>query len=276
MSIERLIDLALAEDVVPGDVTSLALLPRGRKAAGTFIAKAEGVVFGLDVAKAVFQRLESSISFEKEVDDGARVSAGQELARVEGTAGAILAGERTALNFLCRLSGIATLTRRFVEAVEGTEARIYDTRKTVPGWRELDKLAVRAGGGFNHRMGLYDAVLVKDNHLALLGNDVELAVRKARSTGKSVEIEVTDAEQALRAARAGADILLLDNMTREEVEACVRELRKEIPAPPEVEVSGGVDLEKVRAYALSGAQRISVGALTHSPESLDISLRVAP
>ena len=276
--IERLIDLALAEDLGSGDVTSLALVPRGVKTVGVFLARAEGIVFGLDVAKAVFERLETSISFEKKVEDGARVSEGQKLASVEGTARAVLAGERVALNFLCRLSGIATLAREFVEAVEGTRARIFDTRKTVPGWRELDKLAVRAGGGFNHRMGLYDAVLIKDNHLALLGNDVESAVREARSTGKTVEIELTNAELAIRAARAGAEVLLLDNMSPREVEACVRKLRKEFPSrvEVEVEVSGGVSLDNVRAYALSGAERISVGALTHSPRSLDISLEVSP
>ena len=276
MSLERLIDLALAEDLGSGDVTSLALLAPGAKAVGVFLARAEGVVFGLDVARAVFQRLESSVCFENKVDDGARVSEGKGLASVKGTARAVLAGERTALNFLCRLSGVATLAQKFVEAVEGTRARIFDTRKTVPGWRELDKLAVRAGGGFNHRMGLYDAVLIKDNHLALLGDDVERAVRKARSTGRTVEIEVTNAQLALRAARAGADVLLLDNMSPREIEACVRELRKEFPSRPEIEVSGGVNLDNVRAYALSGAQRISVGALTHSPRSLDISLEVTP
>ncbi len=274
-AVERLIDLALVEDLGPGDVTSFALLAPGAKAAGTFVAEEEGVVSGLGVAGMVFRRLESPISFEEEVEDGASVSVGQKLARVEGSARAILAGERTALNFLCRLSGIATLTREFARAVEGTDARVFDTRKTVPGWRELDKLAVRAGGGFNHRMGLYDAILVKDNHLALLGNDVELAVKRARSTGKTVEIEVTGVELALRAARAGADVLLLDNMTPGQVEACVRGLRKEFPSRPEIEVSGGVSLKSVRAYALSGAQRISVGALTHSPRSLDISLDVS-
>ena len=275
-SIQKLIDLALAEDLGSGDVTSLALIPPDARAVGAFIAKAEGIVSGLRVARAVFERLEPSAAFEQGLEDGSSVSPGKELARVAARARTILAGERTALNFVCRLSGIATLTRAFVRAVEGTQARIYDTRKTAPGWRELDKLAVRAGGGSNHRMGLYDAVLIKDNHLALLKGDIEGAVRKARLEKGAVEIEVTNVELALRAARAGADILLLDNMTPSEVEACAREVRKEFPSRPQIEVSGGVNADNVRAYALAGAQRISVGALTHSSRSLDISLEILP
>ncbi len=235
------------------------------------------VVSGLEAARAVFGEVDPEVRFTALVDEGETAREKVVLAEVEGPARSILAAERVALNLLMRLCGVATLTRRYVEAVEGTGAAITDTRKTTPGLRALEKAAVRAGGGTNHRSGLDDGVLIKDNHLTLAGGVTE-AVRRAR-TGVphllKVEVEVEDLEQLREALDTGADAILLDNMTPEEVRSAVELVRRRDPGVL-IEVSGGIDLETVRSYAGAGPDLISVGALTHSAPAADIALEVEP
>jgi nicotinate-nucleotide pyrophosphorylase (carboxylating) len=257
----------LAEDVGAGDVTSEAVVPSGARLEGTLLLKERGVVCGLDVAEAVFRELDPEVEFEHLARDG-DVAQG-EVARVAGDARALLAGERTALNLLGRLSGVATLTRRYVDAVEGTGATVLDTRKTTPGLRALEKLAVRAGGGTNHRFGLDDAVLIKDNHLRL-GGGIAASVRGAKETGLAVEVECETLDEVREALGAGADSILLDNMTLDGLREAVRE----VAGRAKTEASGGVTLETVRAIAETGVDFVSVGALTHSARSLDVSLEV--
>jgi nicotinate-nucleotide pyrophosphorylase (carboxylating) len=273
--LQVLVDLALAEDIGPGDLTSRALVPEGASAAARFVAKGQGVLAGIEAARAVFSKVDPLLAFTALAGDGAFLVPGAEVARVSGGARAILAGERTALNFLQRLSGVATLTRRFVQAVEGTGARIFDTRKTMPGFRRLDKYAVRAGGGRNHRLGLYDQVLVKENHLAAAGGlRPGEAVRKARAgtpPGTVVEVEVETLDEFRDALAAGPDVVMLDDMPPDEIRAALA-LRGP-GGKPEIEVSGGVRLETVRELALLGADRISIGALTHSAPALDVSMK---
>jgi nicotinate-nucleotide pyrophosphorylase (carboxylating) len=272
---EAILDLALAEDVGGGDVTTLATVPAGTHARGTLVAKAAGVVSGVDVAGAVFHRVNPAVAYLPRVPDGARVRPGDPIARVEGLAGSLLTAERVALNLLQRLSGVATLTARYVEAVAGTRARIIDTRKTTPGLRLLEKAAVRHGGGHNHRFGLADGVLIKDNHLAALGapgpgrvrRAVELARARAPHTLR-IEVEVTTLAEVEEAVAAGADVILLDNMDVPTIGQAV-EL---VAGRALLEASGGMTLEKVRAVAETGVDLISVGALTHSAPALDISL----
>ncbi len=271
-----LIDLALAEDIGGGDVTTLATVAADRRARGTLLAKSPGVISGLDVAAAVFRRVDPAVVFTPLVADGARVGERQPIATVEGAARSLLVGERTALNLLQRLSGVATLTAAFVAAVAGTGARIVDTRKTTPGLRALEKAAVRHGGGHNHRFGLADGVLIKDNHLAAVGgpNRVAEAVRLARATaphGLKIEVEVTTLPELDEALGVGADIVLLDNMPVAELAEAVRRTAGRAL----LEASGGVTLETVRAVAETGVGLISVGALTHSAPALDISLDFA-
>ena len=267
---------ALAEDLGRGDVTSELTVDAGARATGRFVARQNLVVSGLEVAKAVFLTAGGEdVSFTALVREGEAVQRGAVLAEVEGPARAVLAAERVALNLLMRLSGIATLTRRYVEAVEGTGARVTDTRKTSPGMRVLEKAAVRAGGGTNHRAGLDDGVLIKDNHLALAGGVTE-AVNRTRAGAPhllKVEVEVESLEALEEALDAGADVVLLDNMTPEEVKRAVGLARRKEPGV-KIEVSGGIDLETVRAYAEAGPDLISVGALTHSAPAADISLEV--
>ena len=269
---------ALAEDLGRGDVTSELTVDAGARATGRFVARQDLVVSGLEVAKAVFLVAGGEdVSFAPLVREGEAVERGAVLAEVEGPARAVLAAERVALNVLMRLSGVATLTRRYVEAVEGTGTRVTDTRKTSPGMRVLEKAAVRAGGGTNHRAGLDDGVLIKDNHLALAGG-VKEAVGRARTGAPhllKVEVEVESLEALEEALDAGADVVLLDNMTPEEVREAVGLARRRAPGV-KIEVSGGVNLETVRAYAEAGPDLISVGALTHSAPSADISLGVEP
>ena len=267
---------ALAEDLGRGDVTSELTVDAGARATGRFVARQNLVVSGLEVAKAVFLVAGGEdVSFAALVREREAVERGAVLAEMEGPARAVLAAERVALNLLMRLSGIATLTRRYVEAVEGTGARVTDTRKTSPGMRVLEKAAVRAGGGTNHRAGLDDGVLIKDNHLALAGGVTE-AVSRARAGAPhllKVEVEVESLEALEEALGAGADVVLLDNMTPDEVREAVGLARREAPGV-KIEVSGGINLETVRAYAEAGPDLISVGALTHSAPSADISLEV--
>ena len=273
----RLISLAFEEDFgVEGDVTG-RVVPRTAFGRGVIRAKQAGVVCGLPVAAEVFRRVDASVRFEALVEDGARVEVGDTVARIEGRARAILKAERTALNFLQRLSGMASLTRRYVDAVGGHKARLMDTRKTIPGWRLLSKYAVATGGGVNHRMGLYDQILIKDNHLAIHGGEEGLArvlelARREAPPGTPVEVEVTTREGAAAAAEAGADIIMLDNMAPAEMSLCVADNAARPEPRPQLEASGGITLETVEAAAATGVDRISVGALTHSALALDLSL----
>lgn len=272
--LQHIVDDALAEDLAMGDVTTEALVPREWRGSGVFIAKAEGVIAGLPVAALVFQTIDPDIELTQTVHDGSRVRPGGIVARVDGPLRGILMGERTALNFLQRMSGIATDTARYVELVRGTKAAIVDTRKTAPGLRILDKYAVRMGGGANHRHNLADGVLIKDNHLeamaiveAGLAETVRIARERAPHTLK-IEVEVESVEQAEEAAQARADIILLDNMSPEEMREAVRRIKGRALT----EASGGINLSNVRAAAEAGVDLISIGSLTHSVKALDISL----
>lgn len=263
---------ALAEDVGPGDITTLAIVGEDARCAAEIVVREEGVIAGLGVAGMTFEALDPEVSFEPSAADGDRVGAKAVVARVAGRARAILGGERVALNFLQRMSGIATLTARYAAAVKGTKARILDTRKTAPGLRMLEKYAVRMGGGMNHRMGLFDGVLIKDNHIRAAGGVAE-AVARARKAGHhlvKVEVEAQSPAQVEAALSAGADVIMLDNLGLEEVRRAV----KLIGGRAETEVSGGVTLESVRELAECGVDYVSVGALTHSAAALDIALEV--
>ena len=267
--ISRSIIRALEEDIGPGDVTTNTIVPVDASLRGRIIAKQDGVVAGLEIAKQVMLALNRGVNFVAEVEDGSRVSRGTVLANLDGSARALLTGERTALNFLGRMSGIATLTRKFVDAVAGTNAIILDTRKTVPGLRLTDKLAVRLGGGQNHRTGLFDMVLIKDNHIDFAGS-ITAAVERVRFSGTTLEIEVeTRSLDDVREALAlGVERILLDNMSpatmRAAVEIC--------DGRTKLEASGNVTLDTVLEVARTGVDYISVGALTHSPQVFDVSL----
>ncbi|MEJ2009930.1 MAG: carboxylating nicotinate-nucleotide diphosphorylase, partial [Acidobacteriota bacterium] len=267
--VRRIIASALAEDLGSGDVTTSLTVPEGTKAQGTFFAKQRLVVAGLPIAMEVFRALEPDYRWDAIISDGATVDAGEPLAHVEGKAATLLSGERVALNFLQRLSGIATLTREFKDQLAGLKAELLDTRKTTPGLRILEKYAVRMGSGMNHRMRLDDGILIKNNHIAMAGG-VRAAVEKAlkqRPSGMLVEVEVRSRQELDDAIAAGADIALLDNMTPAEVAECVRSTQGRVL----LEVSGGVNLENIRDYAETGVDRISVGALTHSAPAADIN-----
>ena len=269
---------ALAEDVGAGDATTLATVPAEAVARANMVAREPLVVAGLAVAQAAFRELSSDLQIQGLAADGQRVEKGQVLLHVAGPARAILTGERTALNFVQRLSGVATLTAQFVKAVSGTRARILDTRKTTPGWRQFEKYAVACGGGQNHRIGLYDMILIKDNHLAALRNEapnaIAAAVRRARESYPRlrVEVEADTLTQVEQAVNAVADIILLDNMTLDELRAAVRLVNGRAIT----EASGGVTLATVGAIATTGVDFISVGALTHSARAADIALDFAP
>ncbi|HZO50326.1 MAG TPA: carboxylating nicotinate-nucleotide diphosphorylase [Gaiellaceae bacterium] len=258
----------LAEDVGRGDVTSEAVVPAGTRCSASLLLREPGVVCGLAVAEAIFRELDASVTFLRRCEDGDACEPG-ELAALAGDARALLAGERTALNLLGRLSGIATLTRRFVDAVAGTGVTILDTRKTTPGLRALEKEAVRCGGGSNHRRGLWDAILVKENHLRLAGG-VRAAVERAAASGLPVEVECETLDEVREALAAGAARILLDNMTPDEL----REAVALVDGRVSLEASGGITLDNVRAVAETGVDFISIGALTHSARALDVSLEV--
>jgi nicotinate-nucleotide pyrophosphorylase (carboxylating) len=257
----------LTEDVGDGDLTSASVVPEGATLRASLLLKERGVVCGLGVAESVFRELDPDVRFEPLVADGDEARG--EVARAEGNARALLTGERTALNLLGRLSGIATLTRRYVDAVAGTHATILDTRKTTPGLRALEKLAVRCGGGENHRFGLYDGILIKDNHLRVAGG-IAAAVRAASGQGVPVEVECETLADVREALAAGADIVLLDNMTPPDL----REAVQLVAGRARTEASGGVTLDTVDAVARTGVDFISIGALTHSARSLDVSMEV--
>lgn len=265
------ISRALAEDIGPGDATTGPIVSQDAETAGQIIAKQSGVIAGLEVAAATFSLLDKDISFQANIAEGSNVETGTVVAYISGPARAMLTAERTALNFLGRMAGIATLTRRFVDAVAGTNARILDTRKTAPGLRALDKLAVRFGGGYNHRHGLYDMILIKDNHIDHAGSLAE-AVSLARAAGSTLEIEVeartlADVKGALE---LGVERILLDNMTLEMMKKAVH-----INAGrAKLEASGNVTLENVRRIAETGVDYISVGELTHSAKVFDVSLKL--
>ena len=272
--IVRHVRAALAEDVGSGDVTTLATVPEDATARAAMMAREELVVCGLAFAEAAFKEVSPEVRVQFFTQDGRRLTSQEKLLEVSGPARALLTGERVALNFVQRLSGVATAAARFAEAVRGTNAVILDTRKTTPGWRELEKYAVRCGGARNHRVGLWDMVLIKDNHLAALRdappNAIAAAVRRAREKypALQVEVEADTLAQVAQAADAGADIILLDNMTLEQLRECVRL----VGGRAKTEASGGVNLQTVRSIAETGVDFISVGAMTHSARAVDIGL----
>lgn len=265
----------LAEDVGFADVTTDAIVPSDAVATAEIVAKSECVVSGLPVARRVFELLDPDLSWEERTPAGSKVPPGAILARLSGKARAILTAERVALNLVQRMCGIATTTRRYVDAVEGTRCRILDTRKTPPGLRPFDRTAVRDGGGANHRFGLFDQVLIKDNHRVLAGGVTAAieAVRRYAPETMKVEVEVESEEDLREAVAGGADIVLIDNQTSDTVSRW-SSIARTVPNPPQIEASGNVDLGTVRAYALAGADAISIGRLTHSVQAADISLEV--
>lgn len=276
----EIVNRALSEDLGRGDITSRSIVRSGVSARGSFMAKQDLVLAGLEVADLVFGWFDEYIQIESTVADGDEVASGRVFARVTGDSQTLLSAERTALNFLQHLSGIATLTRQYVRAIAGTKAKIVDTRKTTPGLRMLEKYAVSVGGGSNHRLGLDDGVLIKDNHLAMAGGVAE-AVRRARETAghlHKIEVEVATLEQVKEALDAKADILLLDNMPPEMVRQAVQIVNEREGGNRRtlLEASGGINLSNVRQYAEAGVDLISIGALTHSAPAVDISFKIRP
>lgn len=269
--IDEAVARALREDLGDGDVTAVATVPAAARARAVVEQKAPGVVFGLAVAEATFRALDPDVAFEPLTEEGVWRQRGDVL-RVEGSARAIVSGERTALNFLARLSGIATLTARFVQEVSGTHTRILDTRKTTPGLRVLEKAAVAAGGGTNHRQGLYDAILIKENHAALAGGVGEAVARARAGSTLSLEVECRDLDEVDQALAAGARRILLDNFRLADLRRAV----ERVAGRAELEASGGVTLQGVRDIAGTGVDFVSVGALTHSAPALDLSLILEP
>ena len=274
--VEQLIDRAVAEDLGWGDVTTEALVPDDQQGKASITAKAKGVIAGTEVARQVFLKVDPELKIGILTQDGAAIKPGDVIARIEGSCASILKAERVALNFLQHLSGIASETTRYVEAVKGLPAQITDTRKTTPGLRTLEKHAVRAGGGKNHRMHLGDGILIKDNHLSTLRHQgltlkeiIARACQKASAELK-VEVEVKTPQEASEAAEAGADIIMLDNMDLQDMRQAVRLIKGRAV----IEASGGITLDKVRAVAETGVDLISIGALTHSAKALDISLEL--
>jgi nicotinate-nucleotide pyrophosphorylase (carboxylating) len=267
-----IIDRALEEDIGTGDVTTQSIVAPGLVLRGEFVGKERGVVAGLKVAQLVFQRVDERVAMSCLTRDGDVIEPGQTLARIEGPGSAILSGERVALNFLQRMSGIATMARRYVEAVRGTKAVILDTRKTAPGLRVLDKVAVRLGGAQNHRLGLYDMVLIKDNHIAAAGGISQAIERVRRTASKelAIEVEVTSLSQLEEALAGEPDRIMLDNMTLGEMRRAVDLAAGRV----ELEASGNVTLENLAEMAATGVDFVSVGALTHSVRALDISLEI--
>ena len=268
--VEALIEAALREDMPEGDITSESIIPDHASSRAIFLAKEPGVAAGIDIAGLVFRKIDPRVKFSKGLEDGQSFKKGDVLAEVEGRSVSLLKGERTALNFLQRLSGIATTTRHYVQAVKGTRARILDTRKTTPGLRLLEKYAVRMGGGRNHRSSLSDMVLIKDNHLMLVSGITQAVVQARASVkpGVQVEVEVTNFRQAREAVEVGADKIMLDNMSGLRMKTII----DWVQGRATIEASGGVTLANVRRIALLGVDEISVGSLTHSYNSVDISL----
>ncbi len=269
---EKLIRLALEEDIGSGDVTTDALVEPDHVARAVIFAKESLVLAGLQIAQEVFTALDPAMSFDTTLQDSDRVESGDEILTARGKLQALLIGERTALNFLQRLSGIATLTRKYVDRVAGSNVRLTDTRKTTPGWRRLEKYAVRVGGAYNHRLGLYDGILIKDNHIVACGGISEAVamVRNSRPHLLRIEVEVSDLNQVKEALENSVDIIMLDNMDLSNIQKAVRL----VEGRALVEVSGGVTLETLPEIADTGVDIISIGALTHSARAVDISMRV--
>lgn len=274
--LEKIIDSTLAEDLSTGDITTELLIPAELEGRASIVVKEKGVLAGIGVAAEVFHRVDPRLDFKELVPDGSKVGPGEVVAIIEGSAASILKAERTALNFLQHLSGIATLTARYVDAVSGLGTKIFDTRKTIPGLRALEKYAVRVGGGYNHRQSLGDGILIKDNHFAALrsqGIELKEAVAKARQDAPhtaKIEVEVQNVDQARQALNAGADVIMLDNMSLDDMGYVVQLCRGRAV----LEASGGITLENVRAVAETGVDIISIGALTHSAKAMDISLEL--
>jgi nicotinate-nucleotide pyrophosphorylase (carboxylating) len=272
--IRRAVQAALAEDIGPGDATTLATVPEEAQASAVMAARESITVAGLVFAEAAFRELSPAVRFEQSASEGQSLGAGSHLLRISGPARALLTAERVALNFVQRLSGVATLTAQFVEAIRGTPAQILDTRKTTPGWRRFEKYAVTCGGGRNHRFGLFDLILIKDNHLAALRdakpNAIAAAVQRARAAYPKlrVEVEADTLDQVRQAVDAGADIILLDNMAPAQLSQAVHL----VAGRAKTEASGGVSFQTVRAIAQTGVDFISIGALTHSARAVDIGL----
>ncbi|RMH21299.1 MAG: carboxylating nicotinate-nucleotide diphosphorylase [Gemmatimonadetes bacterium] len=276
--LDDLVRRALAEDVGSGDVTTRCTVPPDRRARGAVLARAPLVVAGVEVARRVFELVDPAVVVEPALTDGDAAAEGDVVLRLEGPAAAILTGERTALNFLGHLCGVATLTRAYVEAVGDLPTRVIDTRKTTPGLRALEKAAVRAGGGANHRMGLYDMVLIKENHIAAAGGiEAALAAVRERDPGVPVEIEVRDLDELDRVlAAGGAERVMLDNMDLASLREAVARCRARPDGGPRLEASGGITLATVRAVAETGVDFVSVGALTHSAPAADLTLLIDP
>jgi nicotinate-nucleotide pyrophosphorylase (carboxylating) len=271
-AIVPVIEAGLREDVKTGDLATDLLIATDKQTTAVFIAKADGIVAGLPVAEAVFRKLDPDVKFEYAVQDGEHVSSGQLMATITGTYRALLTGERLALNFLQRMSGIATATAQYVEAVKDFDTKILDTRKTVPGLRLLDKYAVKAGGGTNHRIGLYDMVMIKDNHISVAGGITNAvnAIRPQITHNIKIEVETTTLDEVREALAAKADIIMLDNMDNATMAEAVKIINKQA----KVEASGNMNLQRIREVAATGVDFISIGALTHSVVGLDISQRI--
>jgi nicotinate-nucleotide pyrophosphorylase (carboxylating) len=270
--IDKIVEQALLEDIGTGDITSESIVPYDLKAKGIIKTSEEGVVAGLDIIYLVFKKLDPEICFQSKIKDGKNILPGEVLAKISGSARTILKGERVALNFLQRMSGIATITSKFCQQVKDFPVRIIDTRKTTPGLRILEKYAVRMGGGYNHRFGLYDAVLIKDNHIAVAGGikSAVNSVQKQISHTVKIEVEAENLSQLQEALKVQVDTIMLDNMDLETMKEAV----KIVKGKTLIEASGGITLEKVREIARTGVDLISVGALTHSVKSLDISMKI--
>lgn len=289
--IKEIVHLAIKEDIGDGDITSKIFIPEGSESEGTIITKEDGIVAGLPVAGYVLSQIDKDLIFTSNIEDGSRVERGTEIARVKGLTISLLSAERLVLNFLQRLSGIATATNRLTEKIKGYKTQIMDTRKTTPGWRYLEKYAVRVGGGANHRMGLYDQILIKDNHLKAMGLEKENVaaigrlVKKAREqieNGALIEVEVEDFSQIKGMLDAGVDIILFDNMEPPKIRKAVDMVKKyeknqglRTDKAILTEASGNITLQNVEEYAKAGVDRISVGAITHSARALDISFDIS-
>lgn len=269
-AIDAIIEAALKEDMPHGDITSESIIPARSKSEAIILTKEEGVLAGIDVARRVFYKIDKSISFKKNLDDGQIFRKKDTIATLRGPSISLLKGERTALNFLQRMSGIATTTRRFVRALEGTKTKILDTRKTTPGLRLLEKYAVKIGGGVNHRSDLSEMVLIKDNHLKLVGSILQAVTRAKEKVkpGVRIEVEATNLEEVQEAVRSGADVVMLDNMSIKKMKEVVKWIKGKIP----LEVSGKVTLRRIGEIASLGVDYISVGSLTHSYKSVDMSI----
>ena len=272
--IDKIIALAIEEDIESGDITTNALVPEASMAVAEMTAKADGVISGIEIARKVFEQIDKNILWTPFVKEGDRVKKGDRIVRIEGSFRALLTAERTALNILQRMSGIATAASLYVKELEGTGTNLLDTRKTAPGMRILDKMAVKAGGGTNHRMGLYDMALIKDNHIKVAGGipNAVIQVRKSIKPGISIEVEVTNLDETQQAIDSGADIIMLDNMNTAQMAQAV----KLINGRAKTEASGNMTLSRIKEVASAGVNFISVGALTHSVTALDISMNIVP